>query len=181
MCTRVNINRMGENGLASGQNRLHARNEQKSGTKDWVIAISIVLPLIFLAGLVESFFWFSRLMQGRSALRLGTLCWSLLTFFGMFAIKNERAREVQQERMVARANWGATGLGGKLKLWLRWGFTWKYPVDLLGPREAPGWVWARTNPSTVPEDGVIMNDLYAGKSLQATGKPVEVKGSAYAV
>jgi hypothetical protein len=40
----------------------------------WIIVVATILPAIFVLGFVESYFWFRKLMLGKSALRVGTIC-----------------------------------------------------------------------------------------------------------
>jgi hypothetical protein len=97
----------------------------------WIIVVASVLPSIFLLGFVESYFWFRRLMRGQSALRLGTICWSALSLWCLCVIRRSPERS-SEDQVLLRQYWASLGAGTRIKLWLRHGFRWRYPVELLG-------------------------------------------------
>lgn len=98
----------------------------------WVIVLATVPPVLFVLGFAESFFWFRRLMRGRAALRLGTLCWILISGW-VTCITRSAPKRAAADRPALEAQWAALSPGQKWRLWWRWGFRHKYPVDLLGP------------------------------------------------
>ena len=49
------------------------------------------------------------------------LCWAGPTY----------AAKSEEERALLKTKWEEYGAGQKFKLWLKWGFRWKYP-DVLG-------------------------------------------------
>ena len=100
--------------------------------RTWVIIFASVLPTLFLLGFLESFLWFRRLMLGHRALRLGTASWALLSLWVLCFTRTTPARH-PDDRPALKAQWDAMSAGTKWKLWWRWGFRHKYPVDLLGP------------------------------------------------
>ncbi|KAL2256809.1 hypothetical protein VTK26DRAFT_1084 [Humicola hyalothermophila] len=97
----------------------------------WVIAVAVVLPTIFLFGFVESYFWFRRMMLGKSALRLGTVCWCALSLWVIFITRKSPARS-EQDQALLKNYWATLSAGTRIKLWFKWGFRWAYPVELLG-------------------------------------------------
>lgn len=98
----------------------------------WIVLLATVLPGLLVLGFAESFFWFRRLMRGRSALRLGTVCWVLLSAWVLCMTRKSPARPAA-DLPALEAQWAALSPGEKWRLWWRWGFRHKYPVDLLGP------------------------------------------------
>ncbi|CAP71396.1 uncharacterized protein PODANS_6_2350 [Podospora anserina S mat+] len=105
-----------------------------SKVEPWKVIIATVIPSVFLLGFVENFFWFGRLMMGRTALRLGTVCWILIFIFtiGFTIVEDARKPEDQSE---LREQWKAMPLKMKIKLWFQFGFRQRYPVDWLGERK----------------------------------------------
>jgi len=99
--------------------------------KIWIIAVATVIPTLFLLGILESFFWFRRLMHGRRALRFGTLCWVLISPWVLCLTRQSQERP-QEDRAGLGEQWKSFGVGRKLRLWLKWGFRWSYPEELLG-------------------------------------------------
>lgn len=110
---------------------------KKPGPKPWVIALAVVFPSLFLLGFVESFFWFRRMMVGRAALRVGTICWILILPLLVFFVRYTAARGEDSDQSELRNRWSRLRLGIRVKLWLRWGFRGSYPTELLGnPRSS---------------------------------------------
>ena len=103
----------------------------------YILVIIIVIPSVFVLGFVESYFWFTKLMKGRSALRGGTLLWVFISLWTACLIRSENAGVDPEWRKEAEAKWKARGLGEKLKLWLKYGFHWSYPVAVMGERNLP--------------------------------------------
>lgn len=98
----------------------------------WIIVLATVPPGLFALGFAESFLWFRALMRGRAALRFGTVCWILLSGWVLCATRTTPERPAA-DRPALEAQWAALSPGQKWRLWWRWGFRHKYPVDLLGP------------------------------------------------
>ncbi|KAK8038479.1 hypothetical protein PG993_006890 [Apiospora rasikravindrae] len=98
----------------------------------WIIVLSTVLPGLFVLGFLESFFWFRQLMRGRRALRLGTLCWTFCSGWVACFTRVSPARDVADQPALVE-QWKAMSAREKWLLWLKWGFRYKYPVELLGP------------------------------------------------
>lgn len=97
----------------------------------WAIVIAAVLPSIFLLGFFENYFWFRRMMIGKSTLRFGTTCWILLLWPLIFATRRCPERDAATQKTL-HEQWKKVGFGTALALWFRWGFRHRYPVDLLG-------------------------------------------------
>lgn len=99
--------------------------------KTWIIVVASVLPGIFVLGFLESYFWFRRLMLGKSALRLGTVCWCCLSLWVICVTRKSEERS-KEDQVLLKDYWATLGAGTRIKLWFKWGFRWKYPVELLG-------------------------------------------------
>lgn len=107
---------------------------------DWVttglIAIAAILPAIFFLGFLESYFWFRRLMTGKSTYRFGTFCWMLLFLPVICLTRRTPARDAEHQSSL-KEQWKNTSFGTAVRLWFKYGFRHKYPVELLG--EHPGY------------------------------------------
>lgn len=101
------------------------------GVKTWVIVVATVLPTMFVLGLVENYFWFRRMMNGRSTLRPGTICWCLVSLWCVMITQNVKARS-KEDQVLLRQYWASLGARTRFGLWLRWGFRRKYPTEVLG-------------------------------------------------
>ncbi|KAH8896725.1 hypothetical protein GQ53DRAFT_743331 [Thozetella sp. PMI_491] len=137
--------------------------------KTWIIVLATVLPGLFVLGFIESFFWFRALMRGRRALRLGTICWTCISLWAYCIIAVTQARS-RDDQVVLEQQWKQMSAGTRVKLWLKWGFRHKYPVDLLGPEpKANGTAHkmvAETAPlptPTQPENQTPARDLERGE------------------
>jgi hypothetical protein len=97
----------------------------------WIIVIATVLPGLFLLGFLESWFWFRRLMTGKSAMRVGTVCWVLISLWVMCFTRMQDARS-KEDQVLLREKWKAMGSGAAFKAWMKWGFRRAYPVEHLG-------------------------------------------------
>ncbi|KAJ4404322.1 hypothetical protein N0V91_006016 [Didymella pomorum] len=101
-----------------------------TSVKTWIIVLATVLPGIFLLGFLESWFWYTRLMKGKSAMRGGTVCWILLSLWVLCFTRMQDARS-KEDQQVLRQQWKEMPAGKKFKNW-SWGFRRRYPVPLLG-------------------------------------------------
>lgn len=99
--------------------------------KTWIIIIATLIPTLFVFGFLESWFWFRRLMTGRSALRMGTVCWVCISFWVLCFTKKQGARSSEDQKML-QEHWKNTSNGTAFKLWLKWGFRHTYPKEILG-------------------------------------------------
>ncbi len=97
----------------------------------WIIVIATLLPTIFVLGLVENYFWFRRLMLGRWTLRVGTVCWCLVSLWCVMLTHNVKARS-KEDQVLLRQLWAGLGWRARIGVWLRWGFRHKYPVEVIG-------------------------------------------------
>lgn len=97
------------------------------------IAIPVGWTVLFLfLGLLESFISFKGLMLGQQRKRGLPYSWCCIIVWTLcFTGPTYKARSVE-EQAVLKEKWAEMGFGTKLKLWFKWGFRWKYPVDLLG-------------------------------------------------
>ncbi|OAQ58863.1 hypothetical protein VFPPC_11047 [Pochonia chlamydosporia 170] len=123
-----------------------------SNTPYWGVFIVTILPAVFLLGFLESYFWFTCLMSGKGALRVGTVSWILLCLPTIFLTRRIPARSLEdQERL--RAQWMEKSFGQRFSLWAHWGLRYRYPMELLGvhPKYAYG------NPA---EDEKLVDDWY---------------------
>ncbi|KAH6621854.1 hypothetical protein C7974DRAFT_397250 [Boeremia exigua] len=98
--------------------------------RTWIIIIATVLPAIFLLGFLESWFWYTRLMRGKSAVRAGTICWVLLSLWVLCFTRMQDARS-KEDQVLLTQRWKDMSAGQKFRNW-SWGFKRRYPVPLLG-------------------------------------------------
>ncbi|KAF2260503.1 hypothetical protein CC78DRAFT_536377 [Lojkania enalia] len=99
--------------------------------KVWVIVLAVVLPTLFVLGWIESWFWFRRLMVGKSALRFGTISWIMISLWVACFTRSQPARSKEDQKLL-RQQWNAMSSGTAFKLWWKWGFKHKYPEEILG-------------------------------------------------
>ncbi|KAK6844668.1 hypothetical protein PG995_014778 [Apiospora arundinis] len=119
--------------------------------RHWIIVLATVLPGLFVLGFIESFFWFRQLMRGRRAMRLGTLCWTLCSGWVLCFTRVTPARDVADQPALEE-QWKAMSAGQKWRLWWKWGFRHRYPVDLLGPDPRKQMAGAGAVPAAKVED-----------------------------
>ncbi|KAH3955620.1 hypothetical protein HBI56_019800 [Parastagonospora nodorum] len=99
--------------------------------RTWIIVIASVIPGLFLLGFLESWFWFRRLMIGKSAMRFGTVCWILISLLVLCFTRMQDARS-KEDQKILQEKWKNMGSGAAFKAWWKWGFRHKYPVEHLG-------------------------------------------------
>lgn len=99
--------------------------------KNYIIAIAVIIPAFFLLGFLESWFWFRRLMMGRSAMRFGTICWVFISLWILCFTRMQDRRSKDDQKLLAE-KWRNMGSGAAFKAWWKWGFRHKYPEELLG-------------------------------------------------
>lgn len=109
----------------------------------WIIVIASVIPGLFLLGFLESWFWFRRLMNGKSAMRFGTVCWVLISLWVMCFTRMQDARSKDDQKLL-QEKWKNMGSGAAFKAWMKWGFKHRYPVEHLGQ-------FSKTTVGVVPE------------------------------
>ncbi|KAJ5219755.1 hypothetical protein N7468_008959 [Penicillium chermesinum] len=114
-----------------------------------------------IAGFIEAWLRFRRLMLGWQTRRGLPVCWaftvlpiSLLLLF--FFRKGYRARNLA-DAAVLREKWSDMGFGTKLKLFFLWGFRFKYP-DMLG-----------TEPPLVKSSKMPRDDPHAPRNAPRSG------------
>ncbi|KAJ4372918.1 hypothetical protein N0V83_003209 [Neocucurbitaria cava] len=99
--------------------------------RTWIIVIASVIPGLFLLGFLESWFWFRRLMMGKSAMRFGTVCWVLISLWVLCFMRMQDRRSKEDQKLLAE-KWKNMGSGAAFKAWWKWGFRHAYPVEHLG-------------------------------------------------
>ncbi|EUC38152.1 hypothetical protein COCCADRAFT_965 [Bipolaris zeicola 26-R-13] len=99
--------------------------------RNCIIAIAVIIPFFFLCGFLESWFWFRRLMMGRSAMRFGTICWVFISLWILCFTRMQDRRSKEDQKLLAE-KWRNMGSGAAFKAWWKWGFRHKYPEELLG-------------------------------------------------
>ncbi|RMZ73439.1 hypothetical protein GMOD_00007947 [Pyrenophora seminiperda CCB06] len=97
----------------------------------WVIIIATVIPGLFLLGFLESWFWFRRLMMGKSAMRFGTVCWVFISLWVLCFTRMQDRRSAEDQKLLAQ-KWKEMSRGKAFKAWMKWGFRHRYPEELLG-------------------------------------------------
>lgn len=152
-----------------------------------VILISVLgwIGLWFLAGILEAWIRFRRLMLGWQTRRGLPVCWaftilplSLCCLWGFR--KGYRARSVD-DAAILKERWEKMGFWRKFCLFWVWGFRYKYPT-VLGPpppkvrvSKRPGYAWGGYGYGNA--DGVHPAPLLGAEdsvrgSLQSVGGPV---------
>jgi hypothetical protein len=123
--------------------------------KVWIIIIATVIPGLFLLGILESWFWFRRLMCGKSAMRFGTVSWVLISLWVLCFTRMQDARS-KEDQVILQEKWKAMGTGAALKAWLKWALRHKYPVEYLGQ-------YSRQTVGIVPA-GEVLDPVMAQKN-----------------
>jgi hypothetical protein len=95
-----------------------------------IVGVATVLPTLFVLGFAESYFWFIRLMIGKGCLRLGTICWVLLSLWIICFTRGQPARS-EEDQVALRKQWDEMNGGTRWKLW------WKLGVQTYLPRRHP--------------------------------------------
>ncbi|TVY81017.1 hypothetical protein LSUE1_G009033 [Lachnellula suecica] len=100
-----------------------------------IIAVTVPVGWILiwlLIGLWESWLSFKGLMLGQHRKRGLPYAWCCISIlFLCFTGPTYKAKSVEEQARLAEL-WKEMGAGTKFKLWMKWGFRWKYPVDVLG-------------------------------------------------
>ena len=113
----------------------------------WLIYIVVIIPvigLLFIGGLFESYFWFSRLMRGQFALRGVPLMWVAISLWTLCCLRRKHPAN-QAFRPQLEKQWREMSTGKHISLWLSYGFRHRDPPELTritGAQQAPGAVWA---------------------------------------
>lgn len=105
------------------------------------------IGIFLIAGFIEAWVRFRRLMLGWQTRRGLPLCWAFtvmpFTFLLIIAFRKGFRARSETEAVALREQWDGLGFWKKLKLFFVWGFRYKYP-PILG--EAP----PRVKPSKQP-------------------------------
>ncbi|KAK4149318.1 hypothetical protein C8A00DRAFT_47039 [Chaetomidium leptoderma] len=138
----------------------------------WVIVIAVLLPTLFLLGFIESYCWFRRMMLGKSALRLGTVCWCVMSLWFILLTRRSRARS-KEDQVLLKQYWATLSAGTRIKFWFKYGLRWRYPVELLGNPDGqnPAVVMAPGVPPGQPGGGT-MGDGAEKMGVNAQQQPV---------
>lgn len=135
----------GDGSSSSSSRYCYSRYSVYCGTdlKTWIIIVASVIPGLFLLGFLESYFWFRRLMMGKSAMRFGTVCWILISLLVLCFTRMQDKRSTE-DRKLLEEKWKNMGSGAAFKAWIKWGFRHGYPVEHLGQ-------YSKTTVGVVPE------------------------------
>ena len=98
----------------------------------WLIYIIIFctfIPLCFLAGIFESYFWFSRFMKGRKAFRGVPLFWVCISLWMLICVRRKPRLFSNEQRQRLEDQWAETSTGKRLRLWMKYGFRHKNPPE----------------------------------------------------
>lgn len=96
-----------------------------------VIVIPVWILLWFSLGLVQSWISFKGVMQGRQGRRGLPIQWCCVSLLFLCCVGPVYKAKSPEEQEVLLERWNAMTKGEKFKLWLKWGFRWKYP-NMLG-------------------------------------------------
>jgi hypothetical protein len=101
-----------------------------------IILISVLVPvgwflIWLLVGLWESWMSFKGLMLGQHRKRGLPYAWCCISFIFLCWVGPTYKAKSAEEQAELLEKWKAMKKGEKFKLWLKWGFRWKYP-DMLG-------------------------------------------------
>lgn len=120
------------------------------------LALTLILLLgwigiFFLLGFIEAFIRFRRLMTGWQTRRGLPVCWALtilpITLLLLFYFRKGYRARSQADAEILQERWNAMSLGTRLRLFVVWGFRFRYP-PMLGP--APARVKASKQPGENP-------------------------------
>lgn len=128
--------------------------------RTYIIVIASVIPALFLLGFLESWFWFRRLMMGRSAMRFGTISWVLISLWILCFTRMQDRRSKEDQKLLAE-KWKNMGSGAAFKAWWKWGFRHKYPEELLGQ-------FSKTTVGIVPPGQLLHPEI---SQIPAAGGP----------
>lgn len=120
------------------------------------LALTLILLLcwigiFFIAGLIEAFIHFRRIMTGWQARRGLPVSWSLMilpiTLLLLFFSKEGYRSRSHADAEIMGKRWDDTSTGRRLRLFFIWGFRYQYP-PMLGP--APALVKTTKQPDMNP-------------------------------
>ncbi|KAI5819345.1 hypothetical protein BZA77DRAFT_259814 [Pyronema omphalodes] len=123
---------------SSGSNSRRIYDDNYNGYfRRYTIAFFILVclvPILFILGWFENYFWFTRLMKGKGCFRGGTICWACIFVFMLCFIKRQKGRDSSEERKALQAKWKAMKTRERLRHWRKNWWRWRYPEALLGPK-----------------------------------------------
>ncbi|KAJ5162813.1 uncharacterized protein N7500_004643 [Penicillium coprophilum] len=121
--------------------------------------------LFFILGMIEAWVRFRRLMTGWQTRRGLPLFWAFiwlpLSLFFLFCFRKGYRARSKEDAEILKQRWDAMGFWTKIRLFLAWGFRFKYPT-VLGP--APALVKTSKRPT---ESGPRLLDPTAAEMSQA--------------
>jgi hypothetical protein len=129
--------------------------------RTYIIIIASVIPGLFLLGILESWFWFRRLMMGKSAMRFGTISWVLISLWIMCFTRMQDRRSPEDQKLLAE-KWKNMSNGAAFKAWCKWGFRHRYPEELLGQ-------YSRTTVGIVPPGQPLHPEMAHAPAVFAGG------------
>ena len=92
----------------------------------YVIIFCTVIPLLFVLGLFESYYWFSRFMKGRSAFRGVPLFWVCISLWTLLCLRRRSHVRPEYQQKLER-QWRDMSTGTRLSLWMKYGFRHSNP------------------------------------------------------
>ena len=104
----------------------------------WLIYIVVIIPILaflIIGGLIESYYWFTRLMKGQFALRGVPLFWVAVSLWTLLCLRRKRSANPAVQPQLLK-QWREMSTGTHIKLWLKYGFRHRDPPQLaaiLGP------------------------------------------------
>lgn len=133
------------------------------GIERWALAPIIIgawFGFVLLVSLIYSFVGFRKLMTGQRAPR-GIpgpfICLlPILSCILLLALRKGYQAKPPEERAELRSKWEAMSIGKKMGLWLRWGFSYKYPPMLGTPPPKIGSKSAENSPPASATTGEAM-------------------------
>ncbi|KAJ6115165.1 hypothetical protein N7486_000943 [Penicillium sp. IBT 16267x] len=143
------------------------------------------IGIFLIAGFVEAWVRFRRLMLGWQTRRGLPLCWAFTVMPFSFLLiiafrKGFRARS-ETEAVALREQWDGLGFWKKLKLFFVWGFRYKYP-PILGeapPRVKPSKQPGQQQGSKQPQDSLLNPPQpMATGAIPETSRGVPAEGAA---
>ena len=123
----------------------------------WLIYIVVIIPVLaflFFGGLIESYYWFTRLMKGQSALRGVPLMWVCISLWTLCCLRRHRAAHPEHQAALLK-QWRDMSSGQHIKLWLSYGFRHRDPpqlTEIIG-RQPVVPVWQSYPPQSYPSYG----------------------------
>ena len=127
----------------------------------WLIYIVVIIPILvalFLGGLIESYYWFTRLMKGQSALRGVPIMWVAISLWTLCCMRRHRAASPEAQAQLLK-QWRDMSSGQHISLWLSYGFRHRDPPQLteVVGRQAvvPVWQSYPQSPYGGPPGGVM--------------------------